>query len=70
MVFYILYYLFVAEGPLWEAIMTDSILMLVNIVMIVIIALERTTVSMNSDRTMVEQWDLNNVHCVTINVIV
>ena len=50
MVFYILYYLFVAEGPLWEAIMTDSILMLVNIVMIVIIALERTTVSMNSDR--------------------
>ncbi|NKB29554.1 MAG: cyclic nucleotide-binding domain-containing protein [Rhodobacteraceae bacterium] len=50
MVFYILYYLFVTDTPLWEAIMTDSVLMVVNIAMIIIITMERTTLSMNSDR--------------------
>ena len=47
--FYILYYYYAAESPLWEAIITSSILGLVNLWMIVVVILERTTFSMTAD---------------------
>lgn len=47
--FYILYYYFAADTPLWDAIITSGILGLVNIVMIGVVILERTTFAMNAE---------------------
>ncbi len=49
-VFYILYYYFVSDSPLWEAIITSGILGVVNLFMIVIVVLERTTFAMGVDQ--------------------
>jgi hypothetical protein len=46
--FYVLYYLFFPELPLWDAIIASSILALVNAFLIVIIIRERTLYDMNS----------------------
>jgi hypothetical protein len=43
---YIAYYATVAESPLWSAILTSGALALVNLVMIGIVVLERTTLTM------------------------
>lgn len=48
-VFYILYYYYAAQSPLWEAIITSSILGVINISMIAVVALERTTFAMGAD---------------------
>ena len=43
---YLVYYYYVADRPLWDAITTSSILALVNLAMIVVIIWERTTLTM------------------------
>jgi len=45
-IFYLLYYFFIDEAPLWEAIFTSSILGIINIGMILVLILERTTFAM------------------------
>ncbi len=47
--FYILYYYHAADSPLWEAIITSSILGFVNIAMISVVVFERTTFGMGAD---------------------
>lgn len=44
---YLGYYTYVTDQPLWDAIVTSSLLALVNLGMIVIIAIERTTFTMS-----------------------
>jgi hypothetical protein len=44
---YLVYYYNVADTPLWEAILTSGVLALVNLVVIVIVVLERTTFTMS-----------------------
>lgn len=46
MVFYIFYFFLVTDEPLWDAILTDGILMLINLVMICVVIAERTTWAM------------------------
>jgi hypothetical protein len=45
--FYILYYYYASETPLWDAIFTSSVLGAVNLAMILFLALERTTFTMS-----------------------
>jgi len=47
--FYILYYYHAADSPLWEAIITSSILATVNIAMIAVVMWERSTFGMGAD---------------------
>jgi len=47
--FYILYYRFAAESPLWDGIYTSSILIAVNFFMICVIIIERSKFTMSSD---------------------
>jgi len=47
--FYIFYYYYAAESPLWEAMFTSGLLGLVNVSMILVVLLERSTVGMGSD---------------------
>lgn len=47
--FYLLYYYHAAESPLWDAIFTSSVLGLANLCMIVVIMVERTTVTMSGE---------------------
>lgn len=47
MVFYIAYFFLVSDAPLWDAILTDSILMVINLTVIFIITAERTTRTMS-----------------------
>jgi len=57
-VFYLLYYFFIDETPLWEAIATTTILGLINTYMIFILILERTTFAMDDLTTRVfEKFD-------------
>jgi CRP-like cAMP-binding protein len=46
-VFYIAYFFLVTDVPLWEAILADVVLMLVNLVMIGIVVRERSTRAMS-----------------------
>lgn len=46
---YIMYYYWVAAVPLWDAITTNAALAGVNLVMIVVVVLERTTFSMSAE---------------------
>lgn len=50
MVFYMAYYATVAETPLWDPIITNGLLAAINLVMIVIVVLERTTFAMSADQ--------------------
>lgn len=57
-IFYLLYYFFIDEAPLWEAIFTSSILGIINIGMILVLILERTTFAMDDLTTRVyENFD-------------
>ncbi len=47
--FYILYYYFVSETPLWDAILASSVIGLANIVMITVILREGSLIGMNAD---------------------
>ena len=49
--FYILYYYFINDTPLWEAIFTSSILGAVNLSMIFVLIMERTTLAMSDEMT-------------------
>jgi hypothetical protein len=49
--FYILYYYFINDTPLWGAIMTSSVLIAVNASMIFVLIIERTTFSMSDQMT-------------------
>lgn len=49
--FYLLYYFFYPDTPLWDAIIASCILAVVNITLIVIIVRERTLFAMNSEET-------------------
>lgn len=46
-VFYILYYYFIADTPLWDAIWASAVIGLANVWMIGVILLERTTLGMS-----------------------
>ncbi len=48
-IFYIVYYYTATDAPLWDAIVTSTILGLVNAVMIVVVIWERTTFAMGGD---------------------
>jgi len=48
-VLYLFYFYHVAEQPLWDAIITDVMLAIANLSMIVVVVLERTTLSMSSE---------------------
>ena len=48
-VLYQVYYLIVADAPLWDAFVTNAILGAVNLMMILIVISERTTVGMTKD---------------------
>ncbi|GGE39084.1 cyclic nucleotide-binding domain-containing protein [Actibacterium pelagium] len=43
---YLLYYFWVADEPLWDALLTNGALALVNLIMICVVVVERTTFSM------------------------
>jgi hypothetical protein len=47
--FYILYYYFINDTPLWEAIATSTVLGLVNMSMIFVLVIERTTFAMSEN---------------------
>lgn len=47
--FYLLYYFLVADTPLWDAIYTNGALAAVNLAMIVVVVLERTTFAMTAE---------------------
>lgn len=47
--FYLFYYATIAGQPLWDSLITNSLLGAINIVMIAIVLLERTTLSMGSE---------------------
>lgn len=51
--FYILYYYYAPEAPLWDAIFTSSVLGAVNLSMILFLVLERTTFTMNHQDTQI-----------------
>ncbi len=48
-VFYIIYYYYAAERPLWSALIWSSVLGIVNLYVTIQLALERTTFRMNRD---------------------
>ncbi len=48
--FYVIYYFYAADRPLWDAIVTSSILGIVNLWMICVVVMERTTFSMSPDQ--------------------
>lgn len=54
-VFYVLYYFFISDSPLWEAIVTSSMLGTINLIMICVLILERTTFRMSSEWTAIYQ---------------
>ncbi len=47
--FYILYYFFKAESPLWEVIAASGVLGLINLIMIILLIRERTTFTMSEE---------------------
>ena len=47
--FYLVYYFFVTDTPLWDALITNGVLAGINLVMIVIVVLERTTITMSEE---------------------
>ena len=47
--FYLIYYYYAADTPLWDAIFASGVLGLANIYMIIVISLERSTVFMSAD---------------------
>lgn len=47
--FYLIYYATIAGQPLWHSLITNTLLGAINIVMIAIVLLERTTLSMNAE---------------------
>ena len=47
--FYILYYYFVTDTPLWDAIWTSAVIGVTNLALILVILRERTTVGMSKD---------------------
>lgn len=47
--FYLLYYYYIADTPLWDAILASAVLGLANLSMICVIVLERTSRFMSSD---------------------
>jgi len=49
-IFYIIYYYYAASNPLWDAILTSSILGVVNVAMIGVVIWERTKFTMSSDQ--------------------
>ena len=49
--FYLVYYFFVTDTPLWDALITNGVLAGINLVMIVIVILERTTLTMSEEHT-------------------
>lgn len=49
--FYILYYISIADIPLWDAIITSSILGVINLYMIVVLVVERTMFAMDDRAT-------------------
>lgn len=48
-IFYLLYYYYAAETPLWDAIYTSGILFIINTAMILIIIRERTKLALSGD---------------------
>lgn len=50
-VFYLIYYFYAADTPLWDAIFGSSVLFIINSTMILIILRERTTLTLNKDET-------------------
>jgi len=52
---YVLYYLFINDTPLWEAVLTTGILTVVNVTMIVLLSIERTTFAM--DKTTAKAYE-------------
>lgn len=48
--FYVLYYYFAPVNPLWDAILTSSIMGVVNVAMIIVVVAERTTFTMSEDK--------------------
>lgn len=49
-VFYLLYYFYAPQTPLWDAILTSSIMGIVNIAMICVVVAERTTFTMSQEK--------------------
>lgn len=49
--FYVLYYYFVSDQPLWEAILSSAILGVINLGMIIQLLIERTTFAMGTEMT-------------------
>lgn len=48
---YLVYYYHVTAAPLWDSVITTAVLGGVNLVMIAVVVLERTTLSMSADST-------------------
>ncbi len=53
--FYILYYYFIADTPLWDAILTSGVIGLANFIMIVVIMHEKSTIGMSPEMTALYQ---------------
>jgi len=54
-IFYILYYYFISDTPLWDAIWTSSVIGVTNLIMIVVILHEKSTVGMSPEMTTLYQ---------------
>ena len=54
--FYILYYYYATDAPLWDAIWTSAMIGLTNLTLIVIILRERTTIGMKADMLKLYQY--------------
>lgn len=48
---YIAYYFLISDSPLWDPIITNSTLGLVNLAMIIVVVIERTTFTMSAEMT-------------------
>lgn len=48
---YMVFYYFAADAPLWAAIVTTAVLAVINVVFIVVIVMERTTLTMTPEET-------------------
>ena len=48
--FYLCYYFFIAESPLWDAFIANSLLGLVNLSMIFVVIVERSTFGMSREK--------------------
>ena len=53
--FYLLYYYFTADKPLWPAIFASSVLGVVNLIMIIVLIFERTTFAMSDETELIYQ---------------